>query len=374
MTYDAVIIGGGPAGAAAGLALANSGASVCIIEHTIFPRRKTCAGILTEKTVKLLQIMFPKISLATYDSTNDVTLLSGGSDICVFSTQYPFVLIDRESFDYELLRACKRVGVHVVEGAETTLFLPQKSELVLHNGIHVSYGVLIAADGVHSQIRKRLGIPNIQKGFCVQDIINREFCSEPLLSMSGLRLSFGDLAFGYSWVIPNRTHIIVGTGVLEDNSNWKNAFETHLKLCNRLDLPTSAVRTGAYVPIGQLTDQETHPYENIVFIGDAAGLAHPLTGEGIYYALLSGQLACNAYLQNKTRFRTTYLSCLKDTADSLSKDAGLLQQFYSDKIIKNFAMQLKDCPEYLASICDDVISINKRDFDSVLLEIQHLLK
>lgn len=373
MLYDAVIVGGGPSGAATGLTLAVSGAKVCILERSMLPRRKTCAGILTEKTVKLLGEIFPEIRLENYCSTKEITLQSGANGICKFSSLYPFVLINRETFDFDLLNACKRAGVDVLAGMEVAQLFPQSSELILQNNCRISYGALIAADGVHSRLRRWLGIPDIQKGFCIQDVIERAGCPESLQNINGIHLSFGS-SIGYSWVIPNRTHIIVGTGVLENNHVWKSTLEIHEKLCKQLRLPTSAVRTGAHVPIGQLASQEALSYENIALVGDAAGLAHPLTGEGIYYALLSGQFAGNAFRQEGTKFRTAYLRLLKDTSDSLVQDAKLLQQFYNEKMLKNLIMQLGDSPEYLADICNNVVSVNKRSFDSALVEIQRLLK
>ena len=55
MNYDAIIVGGGPAGTAAGLALSKFNLSVCLIDKCFFPRSKVCAGIITEKTIRILK-------------------------------------------------------------------------------------------------------------------------------------------------------------------------------------------------------------------------------------------------------------------------------------------------------------------------------
>lgn len=163
MNYDVIIIGGGPAGTTAGLMLSKLNLSVCLIDKYFFPRPKLCAGIITEKTIRIIKKILPEFDFGNYYSSNQISLFSQSNVECTFSVKYPLILAEREKFDYELLLACKNAGVHVIEGTTFSEFDPDRNTLVLKNGTKLSYNVLIAADGIFSQIRQKLGVTDIAK-------------------------------------------------------------------------------------------------------------------------------------------------------------------------------------------------------------------
>ncbi len=72
MNYDAIIVGGGPAGTAAGLALSKFNLSVCLIDKCFFPRSKVCAGIITEKTIRILKKILPEFDFCNYYKQNQL--------------------------------------------------------------------------------------------------------------------------------------------------------------------------------------------------------------------------------------------------------------------------------------------------------------
>lgn len=295
MFYDVVIIGGGPAGASAGLTLSNFNKSICIIDKSLFPRPKLCAGIITQKTIQILKTILPEFDFGDYYNTNKINLFSQHNTKCEFSVKHPLTLVERKQFDYELLIACKKAGVHVFEQTTFSELIPDRNKLILMNGEELSYGVLIAADGIFSPIRKSLGIVDIQKGFCLQNTINKSQINAPLASLDKICFDFANISFGYNWILSNKNDIVIGTGVLAENTRYKQAFSEHIKLCAQLGISNSMNLQGAFLPIGDIANQLGHPYENIILIGDAAGFANPITGEGIYYAILSGYYAGKAY-------------------------------------------------------------------------------
>lgn len=374
MHYDVIIVGGGPAGTAAGLILSKFNLSICLIDKCIFPRHKLCAGIITEKTTRILKKILPELDLENYHSLNKISLFSQSNKECMFSIGHPLILVEREQFDYDLLLACKNAGIDVFEGTTFSKFIPEHSTLILKNGIELSYDILVAADGIFSKIRKKLNIADIQKGFCIQDTIKRSQCNSELANLDKVCFDFANISFGYNWMLPNKNNIIIGTGVLTKNVAYKQALAEHENLCVRLGVSDSLNRKGAFLPIGDLSNQSEHTYENIILVGDAAGFANPITGEGIYYALLSGYYAGIAYQKDKEHYRSTYLSLIPSFTNTIEEVALLSKHFYSNKMVNTLVSQLKNCPDYISNICDDVFCLEERSYQELFLELNQLFR
>lgn len=374
MKFNVVIVGGGPAGLSTGVAFANAGASVALIEKETYPRDKICAGILTSKTISFLNEHIPSLNIEQFFSTNYLSLFFKDQQAIHTPIKNPFVLVDRKQFDFELMNICMEFGIYILEGKKVSTLNPSKNIIQLNDGQSITYDFLVAADGVHSTIRKFLGVHEISSAFCIQNSFERRFCPKPLADLQELQLYFGNIPFGYSWLVPNNKYIFIGTGVFTNNFNWTQLQQKHNELCSKIFPANTSKCRGAHVPIGEVLNQTDYYNENIIFVGDAAGLANPLTGEGIYYALLSGFLACQAYIDNPERFKTTYLSLLQTTANKLKEEKSLLSSFYDNSMLENVFFQFKDYPEYLANACDEVVSLEKRSYLSLFTELKALFR
>ncbi len=372
MNYDVIIVGGGPAGTAAGLALSKLNLSICLIDKYFFPRSKVCAGIVTEKTIRVLKKILPEFDFSNYYNLSKISLFSQSNAACVFSVKYPLTLVEREQFDNELLTACRNAGIHVLEGMTYSQFIPDRNTLILSDGTELSYNILIAADGIFSPIRKALGIADIQKGFCIQNTIQKSQCSRPLANLDKVCFDFAHISFGYNWILPNKRNIIIGTGILAENETYMHALTEHKNLCDHLGVSDSINRKGAFLPIGDIAKQSEHPYENIILVGDAAGFVNPITGEGIYYALLSGYYAGLAYQKNRIHYRSAYLALISSFTNTIQEVAQLSKHFYSDKMVNNLIFQLKSCPDYISGICDNVFSLEKLSYQEFFWELTEL--
>lgn len=124
---------------------------------------------------------------------------------------------------------------------------------------------------------------------------------------------YGFLNWGYSWVFIKNDKLIVGLGGL-NRANKGNLLKSFQNLIDFLGINQKKISNikGHPIPFGNFILKPV--YENTVLVGDAAGLADPLTGEGIYYAQKSAELASFAIYQslyNKKDFKTTYISLLK---------------------------------------------------------------
>ncbi len=306
--YDIIISGAGPAGSTAGYLLSKAGLKVLIIDKSTFPRKKLCAGLITYKTVKLLERLFGE----TVDSLKEKGLINYESScyeifcrdklITRRNIAVPFRFIDRESYDFFLLNRARETGSDLVEGdgvGQRSLDI-LKSSVTTLSGKKYSADIIIGADGVNSRIRR---------SFLV-DLFGREDWSGNLASAHEIFLSrtsvnkpfdrpalfFGYIDWGYAWIFPNRERLKVGICALKKKNN-EDILTDFRNFLVHMDLRSaSKEKIYSYVlPYGSFLPEPV--FRNVMLIGDAAGFADPLFGEGIYYAQRSAELASQAILE-----------------------------------------------------------------------------
>jgi flavin-dependent dehydrogenase len=106
---------------------------------------------------------------------------------------------------------------------------------------------------------------------------------------SRAQVDFGSIPGGYAWIFPKRGHLSVGVGCLVTNA--KQLSRHHQKFLNSLNIGNYTVSRSSSHLIPTCTKARLVWQDKALLLGDAAGLADPLTGEGIYNAILSAQLA-----------------------------------------------------------------------------------
>jgi len=306
--YHIIISGAGPAGSTAGYLLSKAGLRVLIIDKSTFPRKKLCAGLITYKTVKLLERVFGETvgSLKEKDQINyessSYEVFCRDKPIIRRNTTVPFRFIDREHYDYFLLKKAIDAGADFIEGDGIGLRSLDilRSSVTTVSGKRYSADIIIGADGVNSCIRR---------SFLV-DLFGREDWSgnlasahEIFLSRTSVRkpfdcpsLFFGYIDWGYAWIFPNRERLKIGMCALKkrNKEDVLTAFRTFL---SDMDLSGAGEeKVHSYVlPYGSFLPEPV--FRNVMLIGDAAGFADPLLGEGIYYAQRSAELASQAILE-----------------------------------------------------------------------------
>lgn len=123
-------------------------------------------------------------------------------------------------------------------------------------------------------------------GFCVESIIkNTE-------SIKDISIHFGVIKRGYGWVFPRKDELVIGYG-----SNKKDKKQMIKDFTAYTDLVGAYVnnKRGAFIPYGNYV--KTPCKDNIILVGDAAGLVDPLTGEGLYFSFKSSILASNSVIR-----------------------------------------------------------------------------
>jgi geranylgeranyl reductase family protein len=292
--WDAIIVGAGPAGCAAAYDLAVAGRSVLLLDKSDFPRSKACAGGLTTKAVKILRYSIEPLVRAV---VRRVQLESEGLSTSLRSREPICVMTVRAEFDQYCLDKTIATGAGFQKISAVREIVRSESGVQLTTA-DSTYGArfLIGADGASGQVRRLCG-----EG----DWFSAGFALEVQTSMPkgevDLTFDFGSVPRGYAWVFPKGNHLNIGV-----YSQSCAAGLTRSGLLRyvqqRLDVDAADHVTGQYLGMGAeacgMDYVRADLRDRVLLVGDAGGFVDPLTGEGIYGALLSGQAAAGAVLSD----------------------------------------------------------------------------
>lgn len=301
---DVIIAGAGPAGSTAARVLAKQGFSVLVVDRAAFPRPKLCGGLLTWKSMRLLEHLrvgrpADLIAAGVVDTVTDGFVLRHREKrLAQGRFAYPFHLVNRAAFDALLLDRARAAGAEVrvqcsVRGADPAGVLDTDQGRLRGRFV-------IGADGVNSGIRRACDVDKKDwVGGLASAIEIAVPWSESPRRTDRPELFAGVLSAGYGWFFPNRDRALLGIcGLSRHTPNFRRAFLDFLGVLGVRE-PEDFVRhhplRGHPLPYGNALDR---PWAgNTLLVGDAAGLADPLLGEGIFYALLSGWYAAEAIAQ-----------------------------------------------------------------------------
>lgn len=299
-TFDAIICGGGLAGSAAALSLARSGHDVLVLDKARFPRKKLCGGLLTWKSVRLLESHFGETTSSLTDA-GAINHASGRYAIRTFKSTlaeggltFPFHFVDRLVFDDLLLKRAAEAGATIEQEAQVTRCDPVAGVVTCADGRTFTAHYVIGADGANSKIRA--SFPNVNQermqnlmAPTIEVRIPKEYFPEPV---DFPRLYVGFLDAGYGWVFPNRDHVVVGIcGLRQKKVNFSQVFKEYLDFLKVEDRTHFEVH-GHPLPYGNYLDEPT--FGRTLLAGDAGGFVEPLFGEGIFFALSTGMYAGDA--------------------------------------------------------------------------------
>ena len=319
-TWDAAIIGAGPAGSTAALHLARAGHRVLLLDRKSFPREKVCGDGLTPRAVKTL------IGMGVDTGPGSGWLQNKGLRVigAGMRLELPWPELDsypgyglvrtRASLDETLARRAQAAGAKLLEGVTVTgPVLDDAGRIVgVTADTHDSEGargdsttyrarVIVAADGNSSRLSVAMGLHKRDDrplGVAVRTYYTSPRHDDDYLE-SWLDLWDGDrLLPGYGWIFGMGDGTSnVGLGLLNTSEAFGNTdYRALLKRWLR-SMPeewgyteenrTEPVR-GAALPMG--FNRTPHYYRGLLLAGDAAGMVNPFNGEGIAYAMESGEI------------------------------------------------------------------------------------
>src|SRR5438105_4679424 len=289
---DVAIVGGGPAGASCAAFCAAAGLRTLVLEREKFPREKVCGDCINPACWPVLERLdvAPEIRNCPHGLLNAVEFIGiGGRKLRVDLPrgEQIEIAIKRSLFDHVLLNRARSLGAEVREEATVIALDRNAADRWKIDIVREMFAarVVVGADGRNSSVarlRNLLPRPERERVALQAHIpVPRDF---------GHRVVLQFLPEGYSGQAPvNESELnlcLVGTP--PTISSLRTWAEREFKLSAEQAWRTITPLTRAPVPAA---------HENLFFIGDAAAADEPFTGEGIYYALRSGELAANAIVR-----------------------------------------------------------------------------
>lgn len=314
---DTIIVGGGPAGSTCGYLLAKHNKECLIIDRKAFPRDKLCGGGLTPKAVRLLDEIYGNLNYDYYQ-VNKMEVYDYTNYLNTFHMIDGIRTVSRKDFDMLLHKEYLSAGGKFMVG--TVSDIEEKNDrvyVVLRDGQRYSCNRLIAADGANSIVRKYVQ-PGYKKG-----ILYLEEKTDDK-SIRNIRIFLGKkFRNGYMYAFPNNNGLVSGCGYTGTRiQNLRKALED-------AQIASHDKIKGAYIPMYVKLDYRFG--KNIILIGDAGSYVDSISGEGIYYAIKTGQNAALSII-NKEDFTITNAHMIK----RMEKTRKFAILFYSPFFLKIF--------------------------------------
>ena len=351
--YDVLIVGAGPAGSFAAERLARGGTRVALFDGRPENSPKACGGGVTSKALRA----WPHLLEATGRTISELEMYSPAGKRLHLKLEEPFAIYSRTAFDSYLRDRAGEAGAHIF--AERVSFRPLAGEgqdwvLRGRDGAEWAAPFLVAADGANSPVAKKLAGPlppsEMEVAFGYRAPLPEGRCAPTVVA-------FLPGWAGYAWSFPRVDHVSFGIATTQeafdhqalDDLLWKfmvgyyrqradpraslwhtRAGDEEACASIRRELEGTAERYAARIPglAAQTWDTRRAAGPRWALLGDAAGFADPVTGEGIYYALRSAELFAESYLEGRPldyerRWR-------EDFGGELRRAAEMRRRFYGN--------------------------------------------
>jgi geranylgeranyl reductase family protein len=317
--HDVLVVGGGPAGSAAGFWLAKAGHDVCVLERKAFPRDKTCGDGLTPRAVHQLREMGLEPAIAARHHRHDglraeahgITLELAWPDHPVFPS-YGYV-VRRRDLDRMVAEQAAAAGAVVRESSEalgpvtrdglvTGALVKDKASGETRE---IGARYVVVADGSLSRFGRALGTARNKaypQGIAIRGYFESPRSADPWIeSCLDVHDRDGRSLPGYGWIFPLGDGTInVGIGLLSTYKGYRDVNTTHLMnewaatAPERWGIDPDAMLappTGGRLPMAGSVNPKVGP--NWLIVGDAAGSINPFNGEGIDYAYETARMAAD---------------------------------------------------------------------------------
>jgi geranylgeranyl reductase family protein len=277
--FDAIVVGGGPAGSTTAWRLADAGASVLLVDKATFPRDKPCGGGLT---VRALQQCPVDPSPVVEEDVDRMELRFRYGPSVLRTSERPIVrMTQRRRLDAFLLDAAREKGVEVREG--TTVDVTD-----------VPADVVVGADGANGTTARACGLGGgIVHGVAYEGNVPYGAVARERYARTAV-VELGGIPGGYGWVFAKGDHVNVGVGAWQSEGPRIREHLARLCAAHGLEAAQLANVRGHRLPLRRPGTPIAG--ERALLVGDAAGLIDPVSGDGMYECFVSSKLAAAAIL------------------------------------------------------------------------------
>ena len=270
-----VIVGAGPAGLKCAETLGDSKFKVLLIEKNQEIGPKVCAGGLTEKGVKYLNLPKRLIDF----NCKKIKIHINNSCLTIKHKDNLIYTIDRRRLGQWQLKKLKKFKN--IEIRTNSLVSEIKRKYVVVDNQKIYYKFLVGADGSASIVKRFFGIKSKHIGITFQYVI-------PTKKYRELEIFLDSKLFSqwYAWIFPHENYVSIGCVGDPNKVNPKQLSDNFEKWMDKHKIDVSKARYESFILDG---DYQGYKFGNKFLIGDAGGFVSELTGEGIYPALVTGE-------------------------------------------------------------------------------------
>lgn len=306
MKTDVVVVGAGPSGSTAAKILAEQGLNVLLVDKTKFPRDKPCGGGLPLRVLQRFPYIKDINAIESYSYGGYLYSQSLRYKIEIHKQEPIIAMVLRKKFDNALVELAVDSGARFQDGksVKDLKITPDKAQVALNDGSHIDTKFVIGADGFLSTVARKAGlfIPHKSIGISVveefslkKDVMDQYYTDNRFCHIYSKINGIS----GYGWVLPKQNTVNIGLvdywlrgKMTNDKKNIKEAFNAYISLLKNTDIIPKNIEStqlqGGTLPVKPLEKTYT---DRVILCGDAAGFINPVSGEGIYYALASAEIA-----------------------------------------------------------------------------------
>lgn len=285
--FDVVVVGAGPAGAAAALAARRAGASVLLLDKADFPRDKPCGDGIAPHALDVLAGLGVTGVEDGYAPVPSLRLVGPAGGAVARAHARPTYTIPRLHLDQRIVDAAMAAGA--VLRRHTVRRVEERTGRVVLDGV-VSARAVIGADGAYSVVRKALGQPPNGPGHLALAI--RGYAPAPAGPAEQRIVTASREWPAYAWAFPigdGTANIGYGEVLHGRSISRAHLLDRLAELLPDIDVAAASGLRAHHLPLS--TRRPAPARGRLLLAGDALSLINPFTGEGIFYAVLSGALA-----------------------------------------------------------------------------------
>src|SRR5690349_3112436 len=352
--FDVIVVGAGPAGSFAAERLARAGVRVALLDGRPPGEPKACGGGVTSKALKA----WPHLLEAVGRTIDELDMYSPSGKHLHMRLEEPFAVYSRIAFDTFLRERARQAGAVVFADKVSGRGIKRDGDrwiVTSQSGAEFICKFLVGADGANSAIAKKLAGPlppaEMEVAFGYRAPL-------PESNTAATVVAFLPKWVGYAWAFPRIDHVSFGIATTQDAFDhdaldrllwdfmvsyyevarvgnlrsmrlWTTS-ESKSRKAQKNSLRPTAERYAARIPglAPRTWDTRKACGDGWALLGDAAGFADPVTGEGIYYALRSAELFVDAYLKGKPEEYETLWR--KDFGRELKRASQMRRRFYGN--------------------------------------------
>jgi geranylgeranyl reductase family protein len=364
--HDVVVIGAGPGGSAAAHFLSAQGMDVLLVDRAEFPRDKTCGDGLTPRALRVLETMRLLDEVRANGcpiQAYEVVAPNGRATTAPIKGEHQALVVPRLTLDTIILKRAIASGASFEPNTNVSRLEPTETGARVHtaDGGQFEGKVALVATGAATGVLTRSGILQKQPRAMLAARAYFEDLSDELPQTFQLRFD-GVPIPGYGWVFPTAARAAnVGVGFFprRGSGTATQAFERFVQRSALLDGARQVGPVKGY-PIRVDFLRAPTFARNTLLVGEAAGLVNPLTGEGIDYALESGQIAAEHVVHGlASGVHQTWLSdydrLLRERFEKIFRFSEWIRDWYCKPMVLNLLVPLANRQPELRQMLANIV-------------------